>query len=260
MTRSFLLGVLGGMGPLATVDFLAKLVAATPADGDADHVPHVTVSIPQIPSRVAAILRGGDSPLPALLAARDRLRAAGATHYAMPCNTAYHWFDDLAAGLDAPFLHIADAAVDEAAAAIAPGALVGVIATEATQAIGLYADRLARAGFRVAVPTAAGNARVVEGIAAVKRGEAAAGGHRFGEVVASLEAAGCKGVVLGCTEVPPGLEAAAFRAAVPLVDPTAALARACVGVWRRSRVQGTGRPRDPGHAGPSAWTVGPDPL
>ena len=87
---TFLLGVLGGMGPLATVDFLAKLCAATPADGDADHVPHVTVSIPQIPSRVAAILRGGESPLPALVDARDRLRAAGATHYAMPCNTAYH--------------------------------------------------------------------------------------------------------------------------------------------------------------------------
>jgi len=257
---TFLLGVLGGMGPLATVDFLAKLVAATPAEGDADHVPHVTVSIPQIPSRVAAILRAGESPLPALLAARERLRAAGATHYAMPCNTAYHWYDDLVAGLDAPFLHIADAAVDEVAASLAPGAPVGVIATEATHAIGLYSDRLARAGFRVRVPTADQNARVVEGIAAVKRGEAAAGGRRFGEVVASLEAAGCQGVVLGCTEVPPGLEAAAFRAGVPVVDPTAALARACVGAWTASRVKGTGHPGGPRQSRPTAWTGPPDPL
>jgi aspartate racemase len=239
---TFLLGVLGGMGPLATVDFLAKLCAATPANGDADHVPHVTVSIPQIPSRVAAILRGGESPLPALLDARDRLRAAGATHYAMACNTAYHWVDTLREGLDAPFLHIADAAVDEVATQVPAGARVGVIATEATHAIGLYPQRLERAGFPVATPSAADNARVVEGIAAVKRGDAAGGGRRFAEVVDALAAAGCRAVVLGCTEVPPGLEAAGVRPAVPAIDPTGALARACVGAWTASRVNGADRP------------------
>jgi len=237
----FLLGVLGGMGPLATVDFLAKLGAATPADGDADHVPHVTVSIPQIPSRVAAILRGGESPLPALLDARDRLRAAGATHYAMPCNTAYHWIDALREGLDAPFLHIADAAVDQVASQVPAGARIGVIATEATHAIGLYAHRLQRAGFAVAVPSAEDNARVVEGIAAVKRGDAAEGGRHFAGVVEALAAAGCRAVVLGCTEVPPGLEAFGARPAVPTIDPTDALARACVGAWAASRVKGADR-------------------
>ena len=242
MSAPFLLGVLGGMGPLATVDFLAKLLAATPADGDADHVPHVTASIPQIPSRVAAILRGGASPLPALLDARDRLRAAGATHFAMPCNTAHHWFDALREGLGAPFLHIADAAVEAVAAEVAAGAPVGVIATEATHAIGLYGDRLARAGYRVVEPSAADNARVVAGIAEVKRGDAAAGGRRFAAVVEALADAGCRAVVLGCTEVPPGLEAAGVRTAVPAVDPTSALARACVGAWTASRVKGTDRP------------------
>jgi len=238
----FLLGVLGGMGPLATVDFLAKLCAATPADGDADHVPHVTVSIPQIPSRVAAILRGGESPLPALIDARDRLRAAGATCYAMPCNTAYRWYDELRAGLDAPFLHIADAAVGEVAAQVPAGATVGVIATEATHAIGLYAARLERAGYAVATPSAADNARVVEGIAAVKRGDAGGGGRRFAAVLEALAASGCRAVVLGCTEVPPGLEAAGRPPAVPTIDPTGALARACVGAWTASRVMGRDRP------------------
>ena len=239
---TFLLGVLGGMGPLATVDFLAKLCAATPADGDADHVPHVTVSIPQIPSRVAAILRGGPSPLPALIDARDRLLAAGATHLAMPCNTAYHWYDALREGLDAPFLHIADAAVGEVAARVPAGARVGVIATEATHAIGLYSQRLERAGYAVSTPSAADNARVVEGIAAVKRGDAAGGGRRFAAVVEALAAAGCRAVVLGCTEVPPGLAAAALGPAVPAVDPTDALARACVGAWTASRVKDADRP------------------
>jgi aspartate racemase len=247
MSDRFLLGVLGGMGPLATVDFLAKLVAATPAEGDSDHVPHVTVSIPQIPSRVAASLRGGASPLPALIDARDRLLAAGATHLAMPCNTAYYWFDDLARGPGRPFLHIADAAVDEVAACVERGGTVGVIATEATHAIGLYASRLERAGFRVVRPEGERAVReVAAGIAAVKRGDAAAGGHRFAAVIASLESAGCGAVVLGCTEVPPGLAAAGAGGRVPLVDPTDALARACVSAWAASRVEGAGRPGRPG--------------
>ena len=122
---AFLLGVLGGMGPLATVDFLAKLIAATPAGDDADHVPLVASSIPQIPSRVAAILAGGASPIRALLDARDRLLAAGATLLAMPCNTAHRWYDDLARGIAVPFLHIADAATDDVAARVPAGATVG---------------------------------------------------------------------------------------------------------------------------------------
>jgi hypothetical protein len=138
------------------------------------------------------------------------LRAAGATHYAMPCNTAYHWIDALREGLDAPFLHIADAAVDQVASQVPAGARIGVIATEATHAIGLYAHRLQRAGLRRRDALGRDNARVVEGIAAVKRGDAAEGGRRFAGVVEALAAAGCRAVVLGCTEVPPGLEASAL--------------------------------------------------
>ena len=232
----FLVGVLGGMGPLATVDFLAKLVAATPAEGDADHVPFVAASIPQIPSRVAAILHGGESPLPALVDARDRLLAAGATLLAMPCNTAHRWHAELARGIGAPFLHIADAAVAEVAARVAPGATVGVVATDATRAIRLYSARLEGAGYRVAEPRDAADLEAVaRGIAGVKRGEAAAGGRHFARVVASLERAGAAAVVLGCTEIPPGLAAAGVDAGVPWIDPTDALARACAAAWARVR-------------------------
>lgn len=238
----FLLGVLGGMGPLATVDFLAKLVACTPAGGDADHVPAIVASIPQIPSRVAAVLAYGESPLPAMLAARDRLLAAGATLLAMPCNTAHRWHDELAAGIDAPFLHIADAALAEVEASVPRNGTVGVIATEATHAIGLFSARLERAGYRVAVPASDEDvAAVGEGIAAVKRGRAAEGGARFAKVVASLERAGAGAIVLGCTEVPPGLAAAGIRAGVPWVDPTEALARACADAWSRHRGRPLGR-------------------
>lgn len=243
MTRDpvFLLGVLGGMGPLATVDFLAKLAACTPADGDAGHVPSIVASIPQIPSRVAAILSGGPSPLPAMLDARDRLLAAGATLLAMPCNTAHRWHDELAAGIDAPFLHIADAALAEVESRVPRGAPVGVIATEATHAIGLFSGRLERAGYPVATPGAPADVEAVRaGIAAVKRGRAAEGGDRFAGVIASLERSGARAIVLGCTEVPPGLAAAGVRPGAPWIDPTEALARACADAWDRHRRRAAG--------------------
>ena len=90
-----MLGVLGGMGPLATADFFAKLVAATSANADSDHVPVLILSEPRIPPRPPAIMGRGESPLPALLARRDQLLAAGATFLAIPCNTAHFWCDQL---------------------------------------------------------------------------------------------------------------------------------------------------------------------
>ncbi len=86
-----MIGVLCGMGPLATADFFSKVIAATPAKGDADHVPLLIQSDPRIVSRPAAILGNGRSPLPDLLLGRDRLIQAGATALAMPCNTAHFW-------------------------------------------------------------------------------------------------------------------------------------------------------------------------
>ena len=85
------IGVLGGMGPLATADFLAKLAHATPAVRDQDHFPVTVDSTPQIPDRVAALQGRGLDPLPALVAAADRLAAAGCALVAMPCNTAHLW-------------------------------------------------------------------------------------------------------------------------------------------------------------------------
>ena len=109
-----MLGILGGMGPLATADFYAKLIAQTPAARDQDHVPVVIYAVPQVPDRTAALLRGGATPVPALLAGLRTLVAAGAQAIAMPCNTAHAWFDELAAQSPVPLLHIADAAADAA--------------------------------------------------------------------------------------------------------------------------------------------------
>ena len=228
-----MLGVVGGMGPLATADFFVKLVAATPANDDDDHVPVLILSDPRIPPRPPAILGDGESPLPAMLARRDHLLSAGATVLAMPCNTAHFWFDQLTAGCPVPFISIVESACAEVAARAAPGAAVGLIATGATLAAHLYDSRLVAQGYRPMMPDADTMTNVVlPAIKLVKQGDAVQGGRMLEPVVRRLRENGAGVVLLACTETPLALDAVNSELRMHCIDTTAALARACVAYWR----------------------------
>jgi aspartate racemase len=221
-----LVGVLGGMGPLATLDFLHKVLAATPARRDQDHVPMMVSSIPQVPDRTAAFRGEGESPLPALLACGERLAAAGVGLLVLPCNTAHLWFDELQAALGLPMLHLADAALAEAARR-APGARLGLLATDATLASGLYLNRPQPRALQWVLPTAVEMVeQVMPGIAAVKAGELARGRDALVQAAQALRRRGADALVLGCTELPLVLDEAGLG--LPVIDATDALARAVV--------------------------------
>lgn len=227
-----MIGILGGMGPLATADFFSKVIAATPAARDEDHVPLLIQSDPRVPGRPAAILRGGESPLPALLAGRDRLVAAGAIALAMPCNTAHFWLAELLQDCPVPFLSIIDATCDEAAALADPGARVGLIATGATLATHLFQARLDSMGLVPVLPTDAEMASLVlPAIERVKAGRAREGGELVERAVQALMARGAAAVVLACTETPLALDAVQSGLSRACVDSTGALARLCVRWW-----------------------------
>ena len=228
-----MLGVLGGMGPLATADFFIKLVAATPANDDADHVPVLILSDPRVPPRPPAILGDGESPLPAMLARRDQLIKAGATVLAMPCNTAHFWFDELTTDCPVPFISIVEAACAEVAARAAPGDAVGLIATGATLAAHLYDSRLAAQGYQPTLPDTDTMTNIVlPAIRCVKQGDAAQGGRMLEPVVRRLREEGATVVLLACTETPLALDAIGSALREHCIDTTAALARACVAFWR----------------------------
>jgi len=226
------LGVLGGMGPLATVDFLAKLVAATPARRDEDHLPVVVWSVPQVPERVPAIEGAGLSPLPAMLEGLRRLRDCGATLAAIACNTAHHWHEPLARGSGLELLHIAEAAGESLRERLAPGARVSLLATRGTHLAGFYAPRLAGHGLRALDPDATLQSRWIDpAIAAVKSGEIETARACARDALAHERARGAQAVLLGCTELPlafVGLE----DDSVAIVDATDALAHACVRRWQ----------------------------
>lgn len=224
---SDVVGVLGGMGPLATLDFMRKMLEATPASSDQEHVPVVASSIPQVPDRTRAFRGEGVSPLAAMLASGRRLADAGAGLVVIPCNTAHLWFDELQAGLGLPMLHLVDAALEDAVALSGAGARIGLLATDATIASGLYLNRPASQRVQWLLPTAAEMLDwVMPGIAAVKAGRLTEAESLLGQAAQALAQRGAAALVLGCTEIPLVLHE--NNAPRPVVDATAALARRAV--------------------------------
>jgi aspartate racemase len=223
------LGVLGGMGPLASAEFMRRLTLLTPATRDQDHIPAVLWSDPRVPDRTAARLRGGPDPLPALVRGIRGLEAAGAGAIAIPCNTAHGWFDGMQAATRLPILHIVDAAAAELARLGVPDGPVGVMGTAGTLAMRLYQERLDGRGYRCLVPDAAEMERLVSpGIEEVKAGRLAEAHAPLAEAARRLAARGARAVVLGCTEIPIGI-AAGPALPFPVCDTIDALARAAIG-------------------------------
>jgi aspartate racemase len=238
-----LVGILGGMGPLATVDLMRKIVDDMPAARDQDHVPVVAWNVPQVPDRQQALAdaaRGTPidtaSPLPAMLDGIARLNAAGATRIAIACNTAHYWFDQLAAASGAPLIHIADATLAALRAAQADAGPrlgpVGIIATRGTLQARLYQSRFAADGIDCIENTEDELDRLfVPGCYAVKRNRLAEGGALLESAGRALTQRGARSLVLACTELPPALEHIGSDLLPICIDPTRALARACIAYW-----------------------------
>lgn len=236
MTRpdeSALLGILGGMGPLATADFLTKLVRKTPAASDQEHIATLVYSLPQIPDRTAAILGQGASPLPDLLRGLALLQAAGAGCIAVPCNTAFYWYGEMSAACQVPILHIVESVCAVLKRRGIAGGPVGVLSTPGMQQSGIYQSYLERHGYRPLLPGEEEMERLVApGIALVKAGALAEARQRLAQAADSLLARGAQSVVLGCTEIPVVLDEA--EAGTPYLDSNAALAEACI-AWAHER-------------------------
>ncbi len=218
------LGVLGGMGPLATVDFLGKLTQATPAALDQDHVPMVVHFCPQIPDRSDALAANGPSPLPSMMAAARQIERAGAQALVIPCNTAHAWYDDLSACLGIPVIHIVDAAVAQIPAALRHEP-VGLLATRGTLAHGIYTQRQPDLNWVLPLEQEMRD-WVMPAVRAVKSGDMDTARRCLEQAIAALQQRGARSIMLGCTELP--LARAGVSHEVPLIDATHALALSAI--------------------------------
>jgi aspartate racemase len=229
------LGVLGGMGPLASAQFMLRLTLLTPAERDQDHIPTVLWSDPRVPDRGAARDGTGPDPLPALVRGLQGLQAAGCGAVAIPCNTAHGWIAGMRAATVLPILHIVDAASADLRRLGVPPGPVGLMGTAATLAMRLYQNQLGTLGWDCLVPAPDEMARLVTpAIALVKANRVAEAYAPLAEAAALLARRGAPAVILGCTEIPLGI-AAGPAMPVLIVDTIDALARAAVR-WARDTI------------------------
>ncbi|WP_343117190.1 aspartate/glutamate racemase family protein [Ostreiculturibacter nitratireducens] len=197
-----LTGILGGMGPEATVLLMQRLIEAQPAKDDADHVPVLVFSNPQVPSRIKALIeRTGPSPAPVLADMARRLEAAGAEALAMPCNTAHAYADDIRAAVKVPFIDMVAETAGHLAARHGAGTRVGFLASPAVRLTGVFDAPFADRGLVQVYPE--DDAPVLALIRAVKAGRAGAEERaelaRLATRLANDQ--DCAAILVACTEL-----------------------------------------------------------
>ncbi len=218
-------GVIGGMGPAATVQFLARLRALTPASRDQDHLHLLVDCNPQVPDRNAAVRGEGPSPGPTLAAMARRLETAGAQLLVMPCNAAHAFAEAITAATDLAFINLIETACEEAMRQ--SPRRVGILAADGALGAGLYQDAFSRRGVTPVLLEAPDQARFMELLYDIKAGRLGEDSRaRMRDFAGRLIGAGADVLLAGCTEVPLVLDPA--DVAAPLVDSLEALARRTV--------------------------------
>jgi aspartate racemase len=225
--RDKIVGVLGGMGPDATVDFMATVIALTPAETDQDHV-HMIVDIdPSIPERQDAILRDGADPGPAMARMAQGLQNAGAEFLVIPCNTAYAFASQVKAAISIPLLSIIDVTVS----ACDEFDKVGLLATEGCLRSEVYQQAFQKVNIELLLPTDEELQEFMNLTFRIKSGDksadVAAGMLRLAN---ALPERGAQAIIAGCTEIPLVLNESMME--IPLISSTNELAKQTVACAR----------------------------
>jgi aspartate racemase len=228
-------GVLGGMGPEATADFLTRIVRATPARDDGDHIRVLIDCNPKVPSRISRLLEGrGEDPLPVLVGMARGLKAQGADFLTIPCNTAHHYLREIAQAVDIVILDMVDLAAAQLAVLQPRPRRIGVLAMPAVRKVGLYAARLAQGGMTAVFPDEPVEQALFSVIRAVKAGSVTEDVRRSYEAVAgALVRGGAEALLIACTEL--SVLGSPDHSGLPVVDALDALVAATVRTARGRR-------------------------
>ena len=220
-------GVMGGMGPDATVDFMAKVIALNPSGRDQDHVHMIVDQDPTVPNRRDAIATDSAAVTARLADMAKRLEDAGADFLVMVCNTAHVFLDGVHAVTTIPFVSIIDESIAEIDRLDSDARVVGLMATDGCLDTGIYQRAVEASGRTAVIPDAAGKTKLMSLIDAIK------GGNKGPDIAAGMQAVatglveqGAQVIVGGCTEIPIVFEGDDF--VVPVISSTNVLAQRTV--------------------------------
>jgi aspartate racemase len=235
------IGILGGMGPEATIDLFAKIVKGTKVRKDQDHLRVLIDNNPKIPDRTLAIQGKGPSPLPLLIKGGRALEKAGADFIVIPCVTAHHFYPGLQEKLSIPVLHIIEETMKHIRSRLKGIRRIGLVATTGTVHTGLFQETFFGSRLEMILPSAqVQKNRVMEAIYG-KKGIKAIGPspHSRRLVLTACQALigqGAGAILAGCTEIPLVLKDGDLT--IPVIDPISILARAAIeragGRWRKA--------------------------
>jgi aspartate racemase len=230
------LGVLGGMGPLATADFLHKLVAKSQAQSDQEHIPILLYGDCTTPDRTANLIGAGDSPLPKLIEGIKFLNKGPIKAISIPCNTSHHWVSEMQASSDVPIIDIINASVAQINSQTPNAKKVGVLSTLGTQRMGLYRETLQEAGYEAVEPSELEFETLVSpAIAMTKAHRLQEAEILFHQASVNLVERGADIIILGCTEIPIGMAQQLLANPSQFIDSTAALVEATLDHFVRPR-------------------------
>ncbi|MCM2286455.1 MAG: amino acid racemase [Desulfobacula sp.] len=202
-TREKTVGIIGGMGPEATVDLMQRIIRLTPALDDRDHIHCLVDNNPKIPSRIKAIIEGkGEDPGPCMAGMAQGLEAAGADFLAIACNTAHVYYDIVCAAVRIPVIHMVKAVLDHLTE-FHPGCSgIGILASPAIRITGLYDNILGPAGIRMIYPDPEEQKGLFQVIRQVKAGDLGSGvQEQYDRVCGHLKKKGADLAVVACTEL-----------------------------------------------------------
>ncbi|MBA7635134.1 Aspartate racemase [subsurface metagenome] len=226
-----IVGVLGGMGPEATVDIFQKILKSTPAKTDQEHLRIIIDCNSKVPDRTKNVLNNGEDPFPYLEESARILENAGAELIVIPCNAAHYWHAEIQKCVSIPVLHIMEAAADYVTRELDNIKIIGLLAASSTVKVGLYQNTFKKKGIKVILPDQAYQEKAMEVIYGVKAGKTGADLKRIIiEAGEHLVSKGAQAVIEGCTEIPLVLSNGDLSA--PVVDSTLALAAQAVKMAR----------------------------
>ncbi len=223
------IGILGGMGPEATVYLFKQIIAATDASCDNEHIPIIIYNNPKIPDRTNAILNEGPSPTPHLIEGAQFLEKSGASFILMPCITAHYFHSQVSRQIGIPFINLIYETAQYIAEQMPKIKKIGLLATRGTQKTGLFQTFFNDIQKEIIVPDENRQpefSEAVYGEQGIKRGFKEKPGKMLCGLTEHLKQKGAEAVIAGCTEVPLALMPADID--IPLIDPLAISAKVAV--------------------------------
>jgi aspartate racemase len=224
MMKEKIIGILGGMGPEATIDLFKKIIKLSSAKQDQDHLRMIIDNNPKIPDRTKAILYAGENPLPELIRTAQNLEKAGADFIIMPCNTAHYFYHKIQKKINIPIIHMIQETATYIHQSLPAVKKISLFATKGTYKTGLYQTFLDAINIETLLPTEAEQNQIMEIIYQVKAGNALRSLRKLMIKIAEAQIhKGAQGIIAGCTEIPLVLKNGDLK--IPVIDPTLILAQ-----------------------------------